>query len=249
MREAIDQLLEGRRRRGADRRRVIGAVASLVGHLVVTLGVVLAPALAARAREPIEFVEVQIVPLQALGLPEPAPPPRRPERQEPRPAPAVVPEKPAPQPPQTRRETAAPAEPERPRDSGREEADDRSGAAPSDRAQRRGSPFGSPLATSPFGTAVAGFDNPDFVYGYYVDQMLAMIGSNWVRPPVDSEVEMTIHFRIQKDGSLTEIEIIAPSGFDSFDLAGLRAVRLASPLPPLPTSFPHSSLGVRLIIR
>jgi TonB family protein len=115
--------------------------------------------------------------------------------------------------------------------------------------QRQGSPQGSPLATSPFGTAVAGFDNPDFVYGYYVEQMLAMIGKNWVRPPVDKDTEMMIHFRIHSGGELSELEIITPSGSSSFDLAGLRAVRLASPLPPLPRSFPHDSLGVNLIIR
>ena len=35
----------------------------------------------------------------------------------------------------------------------------------------------------------------------------------------------------------------------SFDLAGLRAVSAAAPMPPLPRDFPHDSLGVRLVIR
>jgi len=224
------------------RRRVTCITVSAIGHLGLTAGIALAPALAARDRQPIEFVEVQIVPLQALGVPEPITPRPEPrQREEPKPVPVEsAPEESQPAPAATPREqTPAPRA-----------AEDEGAAMLRDApAQRQGSPVGSPLATSPFGTAVAGFDNPDFVYGYYVEQMLAMIGSNWTRPPVDNDIEMTIHFRIHSDGELSELEIITPSGHSSFDLAGLRAVRLASPLPPLPRSFPHDSLGVNLIIR
>ena len=232
-------------------RRWMSAVISITGHLVLTAGIALAPALAARDREPIEFVEVQIVPLQALGVPEPVTPKPRTEVRE-EPEPVVVPTSDSEEePPATVRDpqpdpVPAPPEPSR----SPSDADGENATGPPDApAQRRGSPFGSALATSPFGTAVAGFDNPDFVYGYYVEQMLAMIGSNWVRPKVASDVEMMIHFRIHDDGQLSEIEIVEPSGSSAFDLAGLRAVRLASPLPPLPKSFPHESLGVNLIIR
>jgi TonB family protein len=189
-----------------------------------------------------EFVEVQIVPLQALGVPEPIAPRPEPRRRE---EPKVVPLEAAPE-----ESASAPAAPSREQRS--EPADDENetaGPSAEAPAQRQGSPQGSPLATSPFGTAVAGFDNPDFVYGYYVEQMLAMIGSNWTRPAVEEDTEMTIHFRIHSNGELSELEIVTPSGHSSFDLAGLRAVRLASPLPPLPRSFPHDSLGVNLIIR
>ena len=211
----------------------------------------LAPALAARQREPFEFVQVQIVPLQALGVPEPVQaksPPRSQPKMKPPAAEKTEESSPTPE----RRAPAPERAPERQESSAppaRDDSQQSTGVSSPSPAQRRGSPLGSPLATSQFGTAVAGFDNPDFVYGYYVEQMLAMIGSNWVRPSVDDDVEMTIHFRIASNGELTEVEIVEPSGHPSFDLAGLRAVRLASPLPPLPKSFPHSSLGVNLIIR
>jgi TonB family protein len=140
--------------------------------------------------------------------------------------------------------------PPREKPSSNEQAEDENISGPAGApAQRRGSPLGSAFATSPFGTAVAGFDNPDFVYGYYVEQMLAMIGSNWTRPQAAVDLEMIIHFRIHSDGRLSEIEVVESSGLSSFDLAGRRAVTLASPLPPLPRSFPHESLGVNLIIR
>ena len=115
--------------------------------------------------------------------------------------------------------------------------------------QRRGSPLGSTLGTSAFGAAVGGFDNPDFVYGYYVDQMLGMISANWQRPVLGANVEAIIHFRIHKDGHISEVRITQSSGYNSFDLAGLRAVQLAAPFPRLPQSYRHNSLGVNLILR
>jgi TonB family protein len=113
--------------------------------------------------------------------------------------------------------------------------------------QRRGSADGSSLGTTPFG-ATAGLDDPNFRYDYYIEQMLAIIGNNWIRPSV-GEAQMTVHFRIARDGSLSEVEVVERSGSSSFDLAGERAVRLSSPLPPLPSSYRHPSLGVNLIIR
>jgi TonB family protein len=253
-RQALNTLLEARLYRRNSARRLASVAVSILAHLLLTAGVALAPALAARKPPPIEFVQVQIVPLQALGVPEPvqAAPASEDEPQQSLPQLSTSDEADR-QPP----EPAVEVEEERASESTETPPPESSTArnrqpessAPNTLEQRRGSPLGSALATSPFGTAVAGFDNPDFQYGYYVDQMLALIGSNWVRPPSSGAVEMMIHFTIQNDGSLTEIELVTSSGDDSFDLAGLRAVRLASPLPPLPRSFPHSSLGVNLIIR
>ena len=99
------------------------------------------------------------------------------------------------------------------------------------------------------GAAGAGLDNPDFVFGYFVDQMLAMIQRNWVRPMVGSGVEATVHYRIQRDGRIVEVRIATSSGINSFDLAALRAVQASTPLPPLPRAFREGSLGVNLIFR
>jgi TonB family protein len=228
------------------RRRVVGVTVSLLGHAAITAAVALAPAFAARLRKPPEFVQVRIVPVQALGVPEPV------QVEPPKPKPTVLRE-PAERPVE---KEPPPKKEEEPRASPSPESEKRSESPvpttpeqPSTAIQqRRGSPTGSPLGTSPFGADV-GLDNPDFVYGYYIQQMLALIGNHWVRPPGAGELKLTLHFRIQSDGSLTEIELVEPSGRDSFDLAGLRAVRLASPLPPLPRSYPHDTLGVNLIIR
>lgn len=114
---------------------------------------------------------------------------------------------------------------------------------------RRGSPTGDPLGTSAFGSEIAGLDNPDFTYGYYIDQLLSAIDANWVRPPLGGEVRAIIHFRIERNGKITDLRVAESSGYNSFDLAALRAVQNAAPFPRLPRAYRNDSLGVNLIVR
>ncbi len=229
------------------------AVLSSVGlHAGLAATILLAPLLSDRDRRPLEFVAVTIVPIQALGVPQPAPTPPRiePKPAAPEPAPPEEAEKPAkPEPePVFVDKPAKTARTTEPREKGRTATPEPGPeAAP---RQRQGSPEGSPTGTSAFGaTAVTGLDNPDFVYGYYIDQMVSLIGANWVRPPVGKGVEAVLHFRIGRKGEISELEIVTSSGHSSFDLAGLRAVRQADPLPALPNSFRGDSLGVNLVLR
>jgi TonB family protein len=120
---------------------------------------------------------------------------------------------------------------------------------PDGEAGRRGAPTGSPLGTTAFGSEIAGLDNPDFTYSYYIDQLLSAIDANWVRPSLGDGVRAIIAFRIGRDGSLSALEVAESSGYNSFDLAALRAVQNAAPFPPLPRAYRHDSLGVRLIVR
>ena len=103
--------------------------------------------------------------------------------------------------------------------------------------------------TAAFGAQVATLDNPDFTYGYYIEQMLALIRAQWTRPPLGGGIEATVHFEVGRSGEIREVRIVQSSGYSSFDLAGLRAVQTASPLPPLPNGYKQGSLGVTLIIR
>lgn len=120
---------------------------------------------------------------------------------------------------------------------------------PEGEAGRRGSPTGNPLGTTAFGSEIAGLDNPDFKFGYYIDQLLSAIDAKWVRPPLGNDVEATIAFRIGRDGTITDLTVARSSGYNSFDLAALRAVQHASPFPLLPRAYRHDSLGVNLIVR
>lgn len=244
MTESVDGVLAGRLRL-ENQGRWSGYVAASVLHALALGALILVPAIRAQRQPPIEYVAVQIVPAQALGVERPTPPPPKPEPPaaqpappEPQPAPEEampVPEKPA---PPAKPEPAPTPAPARPAAEPRE-------ATP----QREGSPAGSPQSGSSFGAAIAGLDNPDFTYGYYIDQMLSQIRSHWTRPPLGSGIETVVHFRVLKDGRIDSLRIVTSSGYSSFDLAGLRAVQSASPLPPLPASYRRGELGVNLVIR
>jgi len=222
-------------------------------HLALPLALLLIPKLFAEPVPPVRYVAVQLVPARALGVPNPrpaAPAPRPKTAAEPRPeappqpTPAPIPEgtprlpspKKAPQPAAPSTPASAPA------------------AAPADAnanggvAERLGSPDGV-VGGVAFGGAAGGVDNPSFTYGYYLDQMLALIEARWVRPALGSGIEAIVTFRIQRDGRLTDLQVATSSGYNSFDLAALRSVQAASPLPPLPQGYPHSSLGVNLVFR
>lgn len=229
-------------------RRVGSTIGSLLLHGGLAGTFLFAPALAARDAEPIQYTKVQIVPLKALGIPDPEPvrepaptPPSEPEPAPEEPAPPTQKEtRPVPSPDAETRQAAPPRQPS----SGAREP-----GADTDRpAQRRGAPDGNPLGLAPFGSNASGFDDPDFQYSYYTDRLHAIIGSHYRRPPISVEVELVIHFRIARDGTIYDVEITRPSGYASFDQAGLSAVR-SSTLPPLPVSYQHDSLGVSLIIR
>jgi len=243
MSATVSNILE-RRRSEAGRRglgRALGLAAGL--HLlVVTLAWAL-PHLLATPPKPVEYVAVQIVPAARLGgdKPKPAPPRATPAA---KPEPKPEPEPKAPVLPDPKAKKPAKSEPK-----AAEPEAATSASAPADaRPEVQGRPGGTAAGLS-LGTAVAGLDNPNFTYGYYVDQMLALISRNWVRPPVGSGIEAMVHYRIQRDGKITELRIVNSSGINSFDLAAMRAVQASSPLPPLPRGFRDSSLGVNLIVR
>lgn len=242
MEVSVDQVLLLRSRRPeATGRRWKSFLTAVVLHAVLASSFFLVPLVAASSQEPFEFVAVQIVPVQALGVtrPEPTPPASEPAAPEPEPQHETVS---LPEP------TKKPSKPSKPEPS-KTESDSPPAPSRPEPKQRMGSPTGSSLGTSAFGAAVGGLDNPDFVYSYYIDQMLALISTNWVRPSLGAGVEAVVHFRIQRDGQISDVRIIRSSGYNSFDLAGLRAVRLAAPFPRFPQSYKHDTLGVNLILR
>jgi TonB family protein len=118
-----------------------------------------------------------------------------------------------------------------------------------DQAGRRGGSEGTPLGTTAFGSHIAGVDNPDFTYGYYLDRLLSLIDANWSRPTIGGGAYAIITFHINRDGSLSDLRVGQSSGYNSFDLAALRAVQNAAPFPPLPRAYNHDDLGIHLIVK
>ena len=246
MADAVSTLLD--RRREGPGRRSLGTATGLAIflHALAVATALVAPLLFGRPPEPPRYVAVQIVPAARLGVetPQPTPPPPRAEPSKPEPVPEAAPV-PA-ETPKLPEERPRPA-PARPAPVAEPPPAD-SPAASGTESAPQGSPTGAASGLA-LGAAVAGLDNPNFTYGYYVDQMLAMISRNWVRPPVGSGVEATLHFTILRDGRISDLRVSQSSGINGFDLAALRAVQSASPLPPLPSAFRESTLGVNLIVR
>lgn len=237
MSETVSRLLE--RRLGAPRLRPrrAGLLGSLALHLALGLSLLLTQILLAQRRATFEFVDVEVVSSASLPQSRPRAQPKESEAQKPEPRRPPEPQPPLPEP-------DAPALPP--------EKKPKPKPAPSEPASQP-SEEPAPDPNTPIAAdgpvSVLPFDNPDFNYGYYVDRMLALIRSQWVRPPVGGDVELVVHFTILLDGTVRDLEIVTASGFRSFDQAGMRAVQSASPLPPLPRGYRHDSLGVTLIIR
>lgn len=282
MSREVDHILHERSRRTPRRAEAAAIAGALALHLLFVAVAFALPRLTPPP-EPMEFVPVQIIPAQALGVRRPAPPKRR--------NPAPAPETPAAEEPEAKPEPqkpaapddvpvlpspddkkkpvakptpapAAPTSPDKTRpDKARQEtgrtseagsAEGPAGTAPGetgDQLGRRGGAQGSPLGTTAFGSELGGVDNPDFTYGYYLDRLLSLIDAQWVRPSMGTGIKTVIFFRINRDGSMTDLRVEQSSGYNSFDLAALRAVQNAAPFPPLPRAFQHESLGVNLIVR
>jgi TonB family protein len=119
------------------------------------------------------------------------------------------------------------------------------GAAVSSDAGSRGQ--GGPLGRGgsvPIGGAA--FDQPDFNYSYYVERMLVTMGANWLKPAQTPPTSPIIHFRILRDGTITDAEVERSSGVAFADRAALRAVLASSPLPPLPAEWSRDNVGVKV---
>ena len=96
------------------------------------------------------------------------------------------------------------------------------------------------------GVSGATLDDADFKYSYYIERMLVAIGMNWFKPSQAGDVSPVIHFRIEKDGTISDASVERSSGLPFVDRAALRAVISSSPLPPLPSEYGGSQLGVHL---
>jgi TonB family protein len=196
-------------------------------------------------------------PKPAAAAPAPAPAPAKPK-------PAIkIPEKP----------TAKPAKPKAavtpvknpkpkaeepktaPSDTSHDDSDlpgkEASAAAPAGQASTPvpGLGAGGEGAQGGLGVGGAGgmLDDATFQYGWYISQINSIFSGNWTRPikpDLDSTLRAIVHFRIQRDGRLTEIALKQPSGDAALDRSALRAVQDSNPLPPLPYQYPKDSLGV-----
>jgi protein TonB len=89
-------------------------------------------------------------------------------------------------------------------------------------------------------------DNANFKYSYYTTALVRRIRQNWHFVASYGKLRALVHFRIERNGTVTDISVIESSGSDGFDAGAVRALKISSPFPPLPDGFEDPSLGVKL---
>jgi TonB family protein len=98
-------------------------------------------------------------------------------------------------------------------------------------------------------TGVTGLDS-DFPYTIYVERMRVLVAQHYLRPQsAASGLTSTIHFVIDRDGTIRDAKIEMTSGDGTLDRAALRAVIETSQLPPLPFGYNGTYLSVRQTFR
>jgi TonB family protein len=87
----------------------------------------------------------------------------------------------------------------------------------------------------------------DFRFAYYLAALRNKIGSRWVPPQgmnTGRPVRAVLHFRIGRDGQVSQTQVETSSGYGFYDQTALRALLSATPLPPLPAGYTDQYLGV-----
>jgi protein TonB len=87
-------------------------------------------------------------------------------------------------------------------------------------------------------------------FGSYLRIVRQRIWSEWTQSAVYGSNEVCIiGLTIHRDGDVTDISVEKGSGNGFYDSVALRAVRNASPLPPLPSAFPKDEQRFRIQFR
>lgn len=110
----------------------------------------------------------------------------------------------------------------------------------------RGSNFG---LTTGGGSGTGGYlDVGNFCCPEYLQTMLQLIQKNW-NGTQSVAGQSQVKFTIQRDGTLTAVELEKPSGYFALDREAQRAVLVTKRLPPLPRQFSEDHLTVHLIFQ
>ncbi|HSR53321.1 MAG TPA: energy transducer TonB [Acidobacteriota bacterium] len=90
------------------------------------------------------------------------------------------------------------------------------------------------------------------ISSYYVRLVEQRVGSNWLKTSLGElgrPVETVILFTVERNGRISDIEMVRDSGIRTVDVAAERAVRASNPLPPLPAEFRGRSVRFRSVFR
>ncbi len=93
-------------------------------------------------------------------------------------------------------------------------------------------------ATNPGATSQ--FDTKGVEVGPWLRRFVSQVRRNWFVPLAAQTMSghVVLQFNIHKDGTITDIAVVQPSGIQSFNIAAYNAIQGSSPTEPLPPEYP-----------
>jgi TonB family protein len=93
-----------------------------------------------------------------------------------------------------------------------------------------------------FGPSIQ-FDTKGVEFGPWLRRFVAQIRRNWFVPYAAMSLRghVVLSFKVHKDGSITELQIMQPSAIDAFTKSAFNAIKLSNPTVPLPVEFPDEN--------
>ncbi|MBP7147147.1 MAG: TonB family protein [Acidobacteria bacterium] len=120
-------------------------------------------------------------------------------------------------------------------------------AGPGGAGTSPGQPGTGPIAG---GVAGLGTDEP-FTADWYANLVVARLQDQWRERPLlpagSPSQRVVVSFVIRRDGTVEDVQILAPSGYTPLDQSAYRAVVNLGRLPPLPRSYERQRLRARFV--
>ncbi|HEX9368605.1 MAG TPA: TonB family protein [Vicinamibacterales bacterium] len=93
-----------------------------------------------------------------------------------------------------------------------------------------------------FGPSIQ-FDTKGVDFGPWLRRFVAQIRRNWFVPYAAMSLRghVVLSFKVHRDGSITDLQIMQPSSIDAFTKSAFNAIKLTNPTVPLPLEFPDEN--------
>jgi TonB family protein len=93
-----------------------------------------------------------------------------------------------------------------------------------------------------FGPSIQ-FDTKGVEFGPWLRRFVAQIRRNWVVPYAAMSLRghVVLSFKVHKDGTITDLQILKPSAIDGFTKSAYNAIFSSNPTVPLPIEFPDEN--------
>jgi TonB family protein len=93
-----------------------------------------------------------------------------------------------------------------------------------------------------FGPSIQ-FDTKGVDFGPWLRRFVAQIRRNWFVPYAAMSLHghVVLSFKVHRDGSITDLQIMKPSEIDAFTKSAFNAIKLTNPTVPLPLEFPDEN--------